>query len=199
MKTFTLLKKEKQGGLALIEVIVVLLILAVVAALLIPKLTGWIDNAKEKSAIAEGHLLLSAAQSSVTQAYGIPTAGQKSADDDVGYSKLFTNSAKPNAAMFLALCDNDVNKKSWCKGSAKNAGTQEEIAEKYGLFSFSPSGTNPNAKPSVWIAGVWSKQSVIQPFAYLAENGRWVLYQDDKFTSVKTREEAITFVQKYSQ
>lgn len=46
-------RRSKKGGFTLVELIVVLVILAILAALLIPALTGYIDRAKEKSAVAE--------------------------------------------------------------------------------------------------------------------------------------------------
>lgn len=61
-------------GFTLVEVIVVLVILAILAAILVPKLTGWIDQAKAKTATGEGHLVLSALQADVSEQYGLNTA-----------------------------------------------------------------------------------------------------------------------------
>lgn len=62
-------KVKKKGGFTLVEIIVVLVILAILAALLVPRLTGWIDEAKNKAAITEGHLVLSALQASASELY----------------------------------------------------------------------------------------------------------------------------------
>lgn len=55
-------RRSKKGGFTLVELIVVLVILAILAALLIPALTGYIDRAKEKSAVAETRQIVMAAQ-----------------------------------------------------------------------------------------------------------------------------------------
>lgn len=60
---------HNRKGFTLVEVIVVLVILAILAALLVPKLTGWIDQAKEKSVAGEAHLVLSAAQAYASEQY----------------------------------------------------------------------------------------------------------------------------------
>jgi len=48
-------KSKENKGFTLIEVIVVLVILAILAAIAIPALTGYIDKASERAAIAEAH------------------------------------------------------------------------------------------------------------------------------------------------
>ncbi|MCB6366268.1 prepilin-type N-terminal cleavage/methylation domain-containing protein [Intestinibacillus massiliensis] len=60
---------HNRKGFTLVEVIVVLVILAILAALLVPKLTGWIDQAKVKSVTGEAHLVLSAAQAAASEKY----------------------------------------------------------------------------------------------------------------------------------
>ncbi len=62
------LKNKK--GFTLVELIVVLVILAILAALLIPALTGYIDEAKEKQIIAETRMVVMAAQTVVSENYG---------------------------------------------------------------------------------------------------------------------------------
>jgi len=53
-----------------VELIVVLVILAILAALLVPALTGYIDKAKEQSLVSEASMVLTAAQATVSEAYG---------------------------------------------------------------------------------------------------------------------------------
>lgn len=60
-------KMKNKKGFTLVGLIVVLVILA---ALLIPALTGYIDKAREQSLISEGSLVLTAAQATVSEAYG---------------------------------------------------------------------------------------------------------------------------------
>ena len=62
-------KRKKEGGFTLVELIVVLVILAILAALLIPALTGYIDNAKQKNVIAETRQCVMAAQTLADEDY----------------------------------------------------------------------------------------------------------------------------------
>lgn len=73
---------HNRKGFTLVEVIVVLVILAILAALLVPKLTGWIDQAKEKSVAGEAHLVLSAAQAVASEEYAQGSSKSKLASTD---------------------------------------------------------------------------------------------------------------------
>ena len=61
--------KNKKKGFTLVELIVVLAILAILAAMLVPALTGYIDKANEKKAVAAARQYAIAAQSVVSDAY----------------------------------------------------------------------------------------------------------------------------------
>ena len=79
-------RRSKKGGFTLVELIVVLVILAILAALLIPALTGYIDRAKEKSAVAETRQCVMAAQTLYDEAYaGVAKNGTAAtpADDKI--------------------------------------------------------------------------------------------------------------------
>lgn len=67
-----MLKKMKNNkkGFTLVELIVVLVILVILAALLVPALTGYINRAKEKSAIAEARQVVMAAQTIANEKTG---------------------------------------------------------------------------------------------------------------------------------
>lgn len=58
-------------GFTLVEIIVVLVILAILAAAMIPALTGYIDKAKERTAISEARNVLTAAQTLASEEYGL--------------------------------------------------------------------------------------------------------------------------------
>lgn len=65
--------KKSLKGFTLVEIIVVLVILAILAAAMIPALTGYIDKAKEKTAISEARSVLTAAQTIVSEKYATAT------------------------------------------------------------------------------------------------------------------------------
>lgn len=81
---------QAKGGFTLVELIVVLVILAILAALLIPALTGYIDKAKEKSAVAECRQVVMAAQTLLDEDYANNKAGNGFADDKNTDGKQFT-------------------------------------------------------------------------------------------------------------
>lgn len=62
-------RRSKKGGFTLVELIVVLVILAILAALLIPALTGYIDQAKQKRIVAETRQVVMAAQTLADEDY----------------------------------------------------------------------------------------------------------------------------------
>lgn len=70
-------RRSKKGGFTLVELIVVLVILAILAALLIPALTGYIDRAKEKSAVAETRQCVMAAQTLYDESYAANNTASK--------------------------------------------------------------------------------------------------------------------------
>lgn len=74
-------RNKKKKGFTLVELIVVLVILAILAALLIPALTGYIDNANEKKVTAEARTALMACQTVVSDVYG--TEGKAPTGDDL--------------------------------------------------------------------------------------------------------------------
>ena len=57
-------------GFTLVEIIVVLVILAILAAIIIPSMTGWIDEAANKSVIIECRQCVLAAQTIASEKYG---------------------------------------------------------------------------------------------------------------------------------
>ena len=54
-------RNERQKGFTLIELLVVLIIIAVLAAVLVPALTSYLDDAREKKAVSEAQVCVTAA------------------------------------------------------------------------------------------------------------------------------------------
>ncbi len=61
----------KAKGFTLVELIVGMIILAILAALLIPAMTGFIDKAEEKRAVAETRQVVEAAQTYASEVYAM--------------------------------------------------------------------------------------------------------------------------------
>ena len=74
------LKKSKKG-FTLVEIIVVLVIIAILAAIAIPAMTGWIDEANERTVLAEARTVLLAAQTLASESYGTDGTATVSAVD----------------------------------------------------------------------------------------------------------------------
>ena len=94
-KTFKKLKDKK--GFTLVELIVVLVILAILAALLVPTLTGYIDKANKEKVVSETRMVVMAAQTELSEAYGKAGAGEKiavSATDNATLTKAITTLAE---------------------------------------------------------------------------------------------------------
>ncbi len=62
-------KKDQNKGFTLVELIVVLVILAILAAILVPALLGYIDNAKTKQTVLNAKSALTAAQAEMSNIY----------------------------------------------------------------------------------------------------------------------------------
>ena len=68
-------KMKNKKGFTLVELIVVLVILAILAALLVPALTGYIDKANKEKVIATTRSVVVAAQTEVSEKYGLKASG----------------------------------------------------------------------------------------------------------------------------
>ncbi len=62
--------RREHKGFTLVELIVVLVILAILAAILVPALLGWIDEARKKQDIVNAKALMTAIQAQMTEEYG---------------------------------------------------------------------------------------------------------------------------------
>ena len=68
------IRQNSKKGFTLVELIVVLVILAVMAAMLVPALTGYIDEARKKKDYNAASEVLTAAQAVVAEYYGATAA-----------------------------------------------------------------------------------------------------------------------------
>ncbi len=66
--------KNDNKGFTLVELIVVLVILAILAAILVPALLGYIDEAKQKQIVLNGKSVYTAAQAVSSELYAKSTA-----------------------------------------------------------------------------------------------------------------------------
>ena len=72
-------KLKDKKGFTLVELIVVLVILAILAALLVPALTGYIDKANKEKVVSETRMVVMAAQTEASEAYGKKTSNASGA------------------------------------------------------------------------------------------------------------------------
>lgn len=113
-------RNERQKGFTLIELLVVLIILAVLAAVLVPALTSYVDDAREKKAVSEAQVCVTAATewaavqrtALISQAYqsNKPFADAYKAEGNTAkwsttYEEL--NTAAPTVTGTLALAEGD--------------------------------------------------------------------------------------------
>ena len=85
-----MVKKQKQKGFTLVELIVVLVILSILAALLVPSLTGYIEKTHKTKVLAETRMVHTAVQTMVSEYYGTDKwakYGEYLGQDSVDFSK----------------------------------------------------------------------------------------------------------------
>ena len=96
-------KLKDRKGFTLVELIVVLVILAILAALLVPALTGYIDKANNEKVIATTRSIIVAAQTEVSEKYGLASAGSLGAAAPITMSSTAAVTNVANADKIVPL------------------------------------------------------------------------------------------------
>ena len=118
-------KMKNKKGFTLVELIVVLVILAILAALLVPALTGYIDKANKEKIVATTRQIVVAAQTEVSEKYGLASAGSLKATNAITLSGTVSTTANDDAivpadiAKLAEILDSN--------GALKNGITKVEI------------------------------------------------------------------------
>lgn len=94
------MNKKDNKGFTLVELIVVLVILAILAAILVPALLGYIDDAKKKQYILDARNLFTATQSELSKIYAIRDDYKVSRETDKKCVNIVENGRGEN----LAIC-----------------------------------------------------------------------------------------------
>lgn len=118
--------KKSKKGFTLTEMIVVLVIIVILIALLVPTLVGYIDKAKEKSAIAEGKLVLTAAQTITSESYGF---SESLSNGVYSLKKTSTVAGDTTAAEVKAALEMSKLAEMTSKGAALVKITDNKVAE----------------------------------------------------------------------
>lgn len=116
-------EKKDNKGFTLVELIIVLVILAILAAILVPALLGYIDEAKKEQDIVEAKACLTAVQSQLAITYGTYTPDYKKGD----YNNIFagmTNTSISNDKQNVYL-NNRQNLSPFTKAVFEKSGIQE--------------------------------------------------------------------------
>lgn len=135
MKMLKNLKNKK--GFTLIEIVIVIVIIAILAAMLVPSLLKWVDNANQKSFLEAANTIKTSTLSYVTEQYangttiddqgditdwgaisdlvGKDIAASKTADSDYGVTFTITNGNKLGTMVVV----NDKYTATWSETDQK--------------------------------------------------------------------------------
>ena len=120
-------KKDQNKGFTLVELIVVLVILAILAAILVPALLGYIDQAKNKQAVLNAKSALTAAQAEMSNIY----ATKSGVPSDIAKKAHATNISKTADFPSIGLSKADSVFKVGCNAAASNADNKKDEHSAY--------------------------------------------------------------------
>lgn len=158
------MKRKKDKGFTLVELIVVLVILAILAAILVPALLGYIDRAKEKQYVLNAKSALTATQAELSSIYGEDSHTPKA--DLASRASVIKNTADVPGAFYIKceLVDDTKTDDKWDNASTWTAAVS----------------TN-HSKYTV------SEAVYVEKGYYCVFNGStWVTYQKDDLPSTVT-------------
>ena len=69
------MKKLNNKGFTLIEIVIVIVIIAILAAMLVPSLTAWIDNANKKTFLEAANTIKTSTLAQLTENYAVGKKG----------------------------------------------------------------------------------------------------------------------------
>ena len=161
-------KLNNKKGFTLVEVIVVLVILAILIAIAVPALTGYIDKAAEKSAIADTKTIVTALQTISVESYG-------------------------NGAVIYGTCNSETGVR--IKGAYNQPGTlistktyRETVNELTGKNYTAANFANPTASKSVNTI-VYDSNSkgtaTLTRFTYVTDDGKLQILYEKNLTTGK--------------
>ena len=154
-------KNNKNKGFTLVELIVVLVILAILAAILVPALLGYIDNARSKQTILNARSAMIAAQAEMSSMYGT----KKAATDIQDASKVSPQTTSNKSVVAVA---DFTNLTPTCKlfevgCSVAYSATEKDINNLHKMYTVSWVHYQDETS-EVWFDGKeWTDQKVDAP------------------------------------
>ena len=95
-------KKSNKKGFTLVEIIVVLVILGILAAIAVPSVMGYIDDAKESKYVAEAHSIYIVIQTEEARA-------KATAADDITYESIEKEAIKKTSLEDVTIAPTPTN------------------------------------------------------------------------------------------
>lgn len=166
MKSVIKRNLKSKKGFTLIEVVVVLVILAILAGIAVPALTGYIEDAKERTAIVEARNILVGLQHMAT------TDGIDNGDNRV--------EGERSNGYFAYVMPGSYSLESGCDLSSKGVAKMVELL---GIEKAKVSHPNEEGnKKTQGLDGIFVKDGKIHKFFYISK-GFKVTYNEGKYVT----------------